>query len=388
MTSETWADPVLSSRLSEFSLAGEGQALEYKREMPSQVRDLAKEIAAFATSNDGYVLIGMADDGELVGLVGVANAKDRDALSQRIVGVCRDIKPPVRPELMWANQDGKVVLAIKVSKGREPLYYVDSRPYIRHASVSRPAEPAEVIDAIRTYLATGGSAEDDSSEISFFTRLASVLAGTLRWGDTEPEMRSLTPWVNEWAEFARQSASVLRDLGAEDKALEKGLEERLEQMAALLDEVAEFRHTLGSGNDFDSVTANACDAAQNLMDSCIRPVPVNASAQGEVQQFILKTARKLADLWRRAAKEPFGGQVERGQQECGQAGRKLMEFSYYCLGFLGDGDLQTLREIGRDLLSLEAERIYMDGGQSQERVIAQGQSSASALANLVTRFAS
>lgn len=277
------------------------------------------------------------------------NLKDRDALSKRIVGVCRDIEPPVRPVFTWAAQDSKIILAIKVSKGREPLYYVDGRPYIRHASVSRPAEPAEVIDAVRAYLATGGSVEDDSAGTSFLSRLAGVLAGALRWGDTEPEMRSLTPWVDEWAEFARQSAFVLRDLGAEDLALEKGLDERLEQMATLLEEVAEFHHALGGGDDFNSVTAKARDAAWGLMDDFIRPVPVNASAQSEVQQFIVKTARKLADLWKRAAKEPFGGQVERGQRECGQAGRKLMEFSYYRLDFVTNGDLQALREIGRDL---------------------------------------
>lgn len=387
MTSLPWADPALSDGLAQFRRSGESQTLEYKQEMPGQVRDLAKEIAAFATSNDGLILLGVADDGMLVGLAGMADQIERDGLAKRIAGVCRDIKPPVRPALLWAVEDEKIILGIKVSKGREPLYYVEGRPYIRHVSVARPAEPSEVIDAVRSYLSAHVTGDAGSVETGYFSSLANVLVGTLRWGDTEAEMRSLKPWVDEWMLFARQSAAVLRDLAAEDLSAEKDLVGRLEQMASLLDEVAEFRHVLGGG-DFDSVTTNAHDAAWILMTELIWPVALNEATRRDVQQAIMKMARKLTDLWKRAEKDPFGGQVEGGQQDSGVMGRKLMEFSYHQLGFLRKDDLQALCEIGRDLVALEAERLYMDGGQSQQRVITNGQSCASALVDLTTRYQS
>ena len=47
----------------------ESQELEYKSEFPSNTRDLGKEIAAFASSNTGTILIGVDDAGELIGLM-------------------------------------------------------------------------------------------------------------------------------------------------------------------------------------------------------------------------------------------------------------------------------------------------------------------------------
>lgn len=185
--------------------------------------------------------------------------------------------------------------------------------------------------------------------------------------------------------FAKQSAATLRDLAAEELAAEKGLVKCLEQMASLLDEVAEYRHVLGDGNNFDDVTANVRDSAQKLMEERIWPIPLNGATKREAQQAIVKMARKLTDLWKRAEKEPFGGLVEDGQQDSGGMGRKLMELSYYQLGFFHDKGLTALRKIGRDLVALEAERLYMDGGQSQRRVITKGQSCASALVDLMAR---
>lgn len=51
MSTDHWTDAKLSSELPALRQAGEGHALEFKREIPAQARDLAREIAAFATSN-------------------------------------------------------------------------------------------------------------------------------------------------------------------------------------------------------------------------------------------------------------------------------------------------------------------------------------------------
>ena len=58
-----WVDEQLSKDLPLLRAMGESQNLEFKEEMPNQISDLAKEIAAFATSNTGTILLGVEDNG-------------------------------------------------------------------------------------------------------------------------------------------------------------------------------------------------------------------------------------------------------------------------------------------------------------------------------------
>lgn len=46
---------------------GEGQTIEFKRRVPSPDR-LAKEVIAFANSSGGQLLLGVTDDGRIVGV--------------------------------------------------------------------------------------------------------------------------------------------------------------------------------------------------------------------------------------------------------------------------------------------------------------------------------
>ncbi|HAL37818.1 MAG TPA: AAA family ATPase [Polaromonas sp.] len=385
MTRPSWTDPKLSNDLPHLRRSGENQAIEFKVAMPSQARDLAKEIAAFASSNDGIVLIGVADDGSLVGIDGLGEPAARDQFTQRIVGLCKDIKPPVRPKLLWAVEDGQVVLGIRISKGADPLYYVAHRPYLRHASISRPAEPGEVIDAIRAFI-LGGSQVDShaADESAFFSKLASVLVGILSWRDTDREIRSLKPWVEHWMSYAAQSSAILRDLAADNVAIEKGLVDQLKELSAHLDKVVGFIYTLGGGNDFDEVSSCASDAAARLMKSVVEPIPLGESTQQNIKHAINKIARKLSDLWSRAAADPFSSLVEDSQRESGEMGRQLMELSYYRLGFLSEEGLNRLRDVGHQLVQLGAERIYLDGGDSQRRVLEKAQTCVNALSEVLS----
>src|SRR5262245_56594981 len=66
MQQAPWIDRELSARLPVLRSEGEGQALEYMRAFPDNAHELAKEVAAFATSNAGAILLGINDDGALV----------------------------------------------------------------------------------------------------------------------------------------------------------------------------------------------------------------------------------------------------------------------------------------------------------------------------------
>ena len=68
MNQPAWVDESLSTALPILRSRGEGQATEYISKFPDQARELGKEIAAFSTSNDGIILIGVGDDGDIVGV--------------------------------------------------------------------------------------------------------------------------------------------------------------------------------------------------------------------------------------------------------------------------------------------------------------------------------
>src|SRR5437899_2152508 len=93
----SWVDKALSADLPRLRSAGEGQALEYMEQFPENVHELGKEIAAFATSNPGVIIIGVADDGSVVGLPGAEAMSARDKWTQRVEGICNGtVKPPVK----------------------------------------------------------------------------------------------------------------------------------------------------------------------------------------------------------------------------------------------------------------------------------------------------
>jgi ATP-dependent DNA helicase RecG len=103
MSHPSWVDEKLSHDLPNIRAQGESQQFEFIREFPQQVSDLAKEIAAFATSNTGTILLGVENNGDLIGLEGLEDPTSRDTLLRRLEGICCGaIKPAVIPRVSWA----------------------------------------------------------------------------------------------------------------------------------------------------------------------------------------------------------------------------------------------------------------------------------------------
>ncbi len=145
--------------------AGESQSLEFKSEFPKQARDLAKEIAAFATSNSGVILLGVANNGDVVGLEPATTSIERDEFRKRIEGICNSIKPPLTPRVEFCDVRGRVVMVLQVDKGSAPIYFVQNVPYVRHLTSSRPAEPDEVSDLILRGSRAGTEATESTDSV-------------------------------------------------------------------------------------------------------------------------------------------------------------------------------------------------------------------------------
>lgn len=125
-------------------LDGESEQVEFKQGVPTNFRNIAKTIAAFASTEGGRIYIGIEDSGEIIGI----ETKEEnwfDKLQLNIDNfVCGNIQPTPRIGLELYTIHDKFVVQIRVPKGSEPLYYLKNIPYVRRLSSSKPATPSDV----------------------------------------------------------------------------------------------------------------------------------------------------------------------------------------------------------------------------------------------------
>jgi hypothetical protein len=150
---QAWAPvpAVLAARrldIAELVNDGEGQAVDFKDygsvDSADLHRDLARHIAAFATSGGGALLIGVRNDGTISGINGASSVEGRDRWRKAIYAASRGVKPAIVVAPDFVEFNGQTVLVVRIPRGREPVYYFSNRPYIRDGQASRPAEPDEV----------------------------------------------------------------------------------------------------------------------------------------------------------------------------------------------------------------------------------------------------
>jgi hypothetical protein len=139
-------DDQLRERVRRDLLAGESDRVEFKEQLPEQVRDLAREVAAMGTARGGAIYLGVNNAGDVAGLdESLDSASGRGAFRDRLEGIVAAVKPAIAPEHRPIELDGgRWVWVIDVPDGDEPVYYVEDRPYIRVGTHSRPATPEEV----------------------------------------------------------------------------------------------------------------------------------------------------------------------------------------------------------------------------------------------------
>lgn len=91
---------------------GESLTLEYKREISSPLK-VAKLMVAFSNSRGGRVLIGVNDQGEILG---VRNLKLQ---KKYLISAARDFcDPPISPGTETVALDGKKILVVNVRESR------------------------------------------------------------------------------------------------------------------------------------------------------------------------------------------------------------------------------------------------------------------------------
>src|SRR5208283_703610 len=132
----------------------EGIRLEYKKDFSSRDanRQIAKEIASFANTYGGILLIGIEeiDRKPMLPVVGIPN---QEGLDEKVNSIAlKAINPPVFPEIKicTVNEDSQnVVIVVRVHESNETPHRIeqDTKVYIRVASQNEPVlAPFEEIE--------------------------------------------------------------------------------------------------------------------------------------------------------------------------------------------------------------------------------------------------
>lgn len=129
----------------------ESRQLEFK-EMIENYRDLNKELVAFLNDIGGEVLIGVADNGNIVGLTEQEIEKYLEEIPQAIFD---GISPFCRPDISVRIIDDAQVMSVRVYPGNTRPYFIKSKGvpegvYVRIGSHSMPANEDIIKELQRT----------------------------------------------------------------------------------------------------------------------------------------------------------------------------------------------------------------------------------------------
>ena len=124
-------------------LAGESKNVEFKEKLPDKSMKYMKSVVAFANGSGGKIIFGIADKTrEVIGFGREDVFKIMDAIANAVSDSC---EPAIIPDITLQTIDGKTVVVVEVSAGRQRPYYIkslgkESGVYVRVAGTTRLAD--------------------------------------------------------------------------------------------------------------------------------------------------------------------------------------------------------------------------------------------------------
>ena len=124
-------------------LAGESKNVEFKESLPEKSIKYMKSVVAFANGTGGKIIFGIADKTrEVVGFDKEDVFKKMDAIANAVSDSC---EPAIIPDITLQTVDGKTVIVVEISEGRQRPYYIkalgrEGGVYVRVAGTTRLAD--------------------------------------------------------------------------------------------------------------------------------------------------------------------------------------------------------------------------------------------------------
>ena len=124
-------------------LAGKSKNVEFKENLPEKSIKYMKSVVAFANGTGGKIIFGIADKTrEVIGFDKEDVFKKMDVISNAVSDSC---EPAIIPDITLQMVDGKTIIVVEVSGGRQRPYYIkalgkDGGVYVRVAGTTRLAD--------------------------------------------------------------------------------------------------------------------------------------------------------------------------------------------------------------------------------------------------------
>ena len=124
-------------------LAGESKNVEFKESLPEKSIKYMKSVVAFANGTGGKIIFGIADKTrEVVGFDKEDVFKKMDAIANAVSDSC---ELAIIPDITLQTVDGKTVIVVEISEGRQRPYYIkalgrEGGVYVRVAGTTRLAD--------------------------------------------------------------------------------------------------------------------------------------------------------------------------------------------------------------------------------------------------------
>ena len=130
-----------AAQIFELVKGGEGYNVDFKRSVPSKVKEISDEVAGFANAAGGYVLIGVDNKNQIIGAE-IDNNK-RSAIQDTI----GEISPALKCEIYPVDVEGKTVWVVDVPCGKDKPYITGGVIYVREGANCQKLRSAEEIRA-------------------------------------------------------------------------------------------------------------------------------------------------------------------------------------------------------------------------------------------------
>ena len=133
-------DNMTEKQLQSLIKQGESQEVEFKQSASSS-KDLAREITAFANTHGGTLIIGVDDNGIVVGV------EDFKATEQIITNALNhNCQPAIRAAISRIDISGKTLVVVEIPEGTSKPCEANHIVYMRTGSSTRPASREEKQD--------------------------------------------------------------------------------------------------------------------------------------------------------------------------------------------------------------------------------------------------